>query len=115
MPSDTCVTCKRRRGKLKDQNMSNSDPPFANVGLEVIGPWTTSTRKTRGGYAVKKRWTLKRRKSHRLNLKVGDVLLPKGTQVKRNEWPTSVIEETIPIRPNRVPLRFIPELFQRLY
>ncbi|XP_061910680.1 uncharacterized protein LOC133654376 [Entelurus aequoreus] len=54
-----------------------------------------------------KRWrqeylaTLKPRrkwKSERPNLQVGDVVLLKDTQVKRNEWPTGIIEETFPSR-----------------
>ena len=31
-------------------------PPFTNVGLDVWGPWTVQTRRTRGGVALNKRW-----------------------------------------------------------
>lgn len=33
-------------------------PPFTNVGIDVFGPWTIVTRKTRGGAANSKRWGL---------------------------------------------------------
>ena len=33
-------------------------PPFSYVGLDVFGPWTITTRKTRGGEANSKRWAL---------------------------------------------------------
>lgn len=46
--------------------------------------------------------TRKKRTSERLNLQVGDVLLLKDAQVKRNEWPTGVIVETIPSRDGRI-------------
>lgn len=45
----------------------------------------------------RKKW-----KSERPNLQVGDVVLLKDTQVKRNEWPTGVIVETIPSRDGRI-------------
>ncbi|XP_061819391.2 uncharacterized protein [Nerophis lumbriciformis] len=60
-----CVTCKRMRGKLEEQKMSNLpadrltlNPPFTNVGLDVFGPWTILARRTRGGYAENKRWAV---------------------------------------------------------
>ncbi|XP_044136507.1 uncharacterized protein LOC122928083 [Bufo gargarizans] len=60
-----CVTCKKIRGKLEVQKMSNlpadrlaSDPPFTHVGLDVFGPWNISSRKTRGGSAESKRWAV---------------------------------------------------------
>ena len=32
--------------------------PFSNVGVDVFGPWTVVTRKTRGGQANFKRWAV---------------------------------------------------------
>lgn len=34
------------------------EPPFTNVGLDVFGPWTIVTRRTRGGAANSKRWAV---------------------------------------------------------
>lgn len=31
-------------------------PPFSYVGLDVFGPWSVVTRRTRGGSANSKRW-----------------------------------------------------------
>ncbi|XP_073763460.1 uncharacterized protein [Danio rerio] len=60
-----CVTCRRLRGKRQEQVMSdlpedrmNTDPPFTCVGLDIFGPWTVTTRKTRGGQAESKRWAV---------------------------------------------------------
>ena len=60
-----CVTCNKLRGKMEEQKMSNLpaerlDPgsPFTNVGVDVFGPWTISTRRTRGGIAENKRWAV---------------------------------------------------------
>ena len=33
-------------------------PPFTNVGFDAFGPWTVQTRKTTGGAANAKRWSL---------------------------------------------------------
>ncbi|XP_061133003.1 uncharacterized protein LOC133153005 [Syngnathus typhle] len=33
-------------------------PPFTYVGLDVFGPWTITTRRTRGGQAQNKRWAI---------------------------------------------------------
>lgn len=33
-------------------------PPFTYIGIDVFGPWTVSTRRTRGGQANSKRWAL---------------------------------------------------------
>ena len=33
-------------------------PPFSNVGMDVFGPWTVATRRTRGGAAQSKRWAV---------------------------------------------------------
>ncbi|XP_039892096.1 uncharacterized protein LOC120736184 [Simochromis diagramma] len=60
-----CVTCKRLRGKMEDQKMSDlpserlsPDPPFTHVGLDVFGPWMVTARRTRGGHAESKRWAV---------------------------------------------------------
>ncbi|XP_072304495.1 uncharacterized protein [Eucyclogobius newberryi] len=34
------------------------DPPFTNVGLDVFGPWSVSSRRTRGGFSQSKRWAV---------------------------------------------------------
>ncbi|XP_065144903.1 uncharacterized protein [Paramisgurnus dabryanus] len=34
------------------------EPPFTNVGLDVFGPWTIVTRRTRGGSSENKRWAV---------------------------------------------------------
>ncbi|XP_055362121.1 uncharacterized protein LOC114849211 isoform X2 [Betta splendens] len=34
------------------------EPPFTTVGLDVFGPWTVVTRRTRGGCAQSKRWAV---------------------------------------------------------
>lgn len=44
----------------------------------------------------------KKWRSERPNLQVGDVVLLKDTQVKRNEWPTGVIVETFPSHDGRI-------------
>ena len=31
-------------------------PPFSNVGMDMFGPWTIATRRTRGGAAQSKCW-----------------------------------------------------------
>ncbi|KAJ7993986.1 hypothetical protein DPEC_G00261260 [Dallia pectoralis] len=53
-----CVTCRKLRGTPQIQKMADlpadrlsTDPPFTNVGLDVFGPWTISSRRTRGGLA----------------------------------------------------------------
>lgn len=60
-----CVTCRKLRGKLEEQKMAdlpperlNTSPPFTYVGLDVFGPWTVVTRRTRGGAAESKRWAI---------------------------------------------------------
>ena len=57
-----CVTCKKLRGPAMEQRMADLPadrmevaPPFTNVGFDVLGPWTISSRKTRGGAANSKR------------------------------------------------------------
>ncbi|XP_035986599.1 uncharacterized protein LOC118560067 [Fundulus heteroclitus] len=34
------------------------EPPFTSVGLDVFGPWTIVTRRTRGGCSQSKRWAV---------------------------------------------------------
>ncbi|XP_072921262.1 uncharacterized protein [Hemitrygon akajei] len=59
-----CVTCWKLRGKLEVQCMADlpperlkACPPFTYVGLDVFGPWTITTRRTRG-QAESKRWAI---------------------------------------------------------
>ena len=59
------VLCKRLRGKLMEQKMADlpadrltTEPPFTHVGLDVFGPWTITSRRTRGGIAESKRWAV---------------------------------------------------------
>lgn len=60
-----CVTCCKLRGRLENQKMADlpadrltPEPPFTSVGLDVFGPWTIMTRRTRGGGADSKRWAM---------------------------------------------------------
>ncbi|XP_069140927.1 uncharacterized protein [Argopecten irradians] len=60
-----CVKCLRLRGKRQVQKMSDLPcdrlkpaPPFSYIGIDVFGPWTVVTRKTRGGQAESKRWAV---------------------------------------------------------
>ncbi|XP_039658089.1 uncharacterized protein LOC120560045 [Perca fluviatilis] len=60
-----CVICRKLRGKLAVQKMADlpperldTSPPFSYVGLDVFGPWTVVTRRTRGGAAQSKRWAI---------------------------------------------------------
>nr|XP_054587010.1 uncharacterized protein LOC129152514 [Nothobranchius furzeri] len=60
-----CITCKKLRGKLETQKMADlpperleTCPPFSYVGLDVFGPWSVVTRRTRGGAAQSKRWAI---------------------------------------------------------
>ncbi|XP_062594609.1 uncharacterized protein LOC134256031 [Saccostrea cucullata] len=61
----SCVPCRKLRGKTEYQKMSDlpterltPSPPFSYVGVDVFGPWTIVTRKTRGGSANSKRWAV---------------------------------------------------------
>lgn len=60
-----CVICRRLRGKTEEQIMADlpvnrltTEPPFTRVGLDVFGPWSVTTRRTRGGSADSKRWAV---------------------------------------------------------
>lgn len=60
-----CVQCRKLRGRAEFQKMSDlpaqrltPSPPFCYVGVDVFGPWTIATRKTRGGSANSKRWAV---------------------------------------------------------
>ena len=60
-----CVICRKLRGKFCSQKMSNLPvdrvtqmQPFSYVGVDVFGPWTIISRRTRGGCASAKRWSV---------------------------------------------------------
>ncbi|XP_071991443.1 uncharacterized protein [Engystomops pustulosus] len=60
-----CVICRKLRGMFQTQKMANLPidrlsmvPPFTNVGLDVFGPWTISTRRTRKNESNCKRWAV---------------------------------------------------------
>ena len=60
----SCVQCRRLRGVRQSQIMADlpSDrltptPPFTYVGVDVLGPWSIITRKTRDGQSLGKRWS----------------------------------------------------------
>lgn len=60
-----CVTCRKMRGKPINLKMADlpkdrltRSPPFTFVGVDVFGPWTIITRRTRGGSAHSKRWAV---------------------------------------------------------
>ncbi|XP_077369860.1 uncharacterized protein LOC144014155 [Festucalex cinctus] len=60
-----CITCNKLRGRTVKQKMADlppdrlsSEPPFTYVGLDVFGPWSVVTRRTRGGQANSKRWAV---------------------------------------------------------
>ncbi len=60
-----CVTCRKLRGRLEEQRMSDLpmdrvtvDPPFTHVSLDVFGPWSITSRRTRGESADSKRWVV---------------------------------------------------------
>ncbi|XP_046562008.1 uncharacterized protein LOC124270981 [Haliotis rubra] len=53
-----CIPCRRLRGKLEWQKMSDLPldrlkvcPPFSYVGVDAFGPWEIVARRTRGGLA----------------------------------------------------------------
>ena len=60
-----CTTCRRLRGKPLNQIMGElpedrltATPPFTTVGMDVFGPWSVVSRKTRGGTSDSKRWAV---------------------------------------------------------
>jgi hypothetical protein len=60
-----CVICRKLRRKTENQMMADlpvdrltPGPPFTAVGVDVFGPWTVVTRRTRGGIAQSKRWAV---------------------------------------------------------
>ncbi len=60
-----CVICRKLRGKTEEQILADlpadrltTEPPFTRVGLDVFGPWSVTTRRTRGGSADSKRWAV---------------------------------------------------------
>nr|XP_055027142.1 uncharacterized protein LOC129416781 [Misgurnus anguillicaudatus] len=60
-----CIICRKLRGKLEEQRMADlpserpkTCPPFTYVGLDVFGPWSVTTRRTRGGQEESKRWAI---------------------------------------------------------
>lgn len=60
-----CVKCRKLRWNTETQKMSDLPidritvcPPFTYVGVDVFGPWTISSRRTRGGLANSKRWAV---------------------------------------------------------
>ncbi|XP_041418746.1 uncharacterized protein LOC121393682 [Xenopus laevis] len=60
-----CVICKKLRNTCETQKMADlppdrlrTDPPFTHIGLDVFGPWTVCSRRTRGGSADSKRWAV---------------------------------------------------------
>ena len=61
----SCITCRKLRGTTLVQQMADLPPdrveetsPFTNTGFDVFGPWSVTTRRTRGGAANSKRWGL---------------------------------------------------------
>lgn len=59
---DNCVICRKLRGRREDKEwqiyLLSTDPPFTYVGLDVFGPWSIITGKTRGGQSNSKRWAV---------------------------------------------------------
>lgn len=60
-----CFTCHKLRGSPATQKMADlpadrlsTEPPFMNVGLDVFGPWTVSSCRTKGGLAQSKLWAV---------------------------------------------------------
>ncbi|XP_071833874.1 uncharacterized protein [Apostichopus japonicus] len=58
-----CVTCRRLRGKCQDQIMADlpkervsEAPPFTFVGVDVFGPFSINSRRTRACASQPKRW-----------------------------------------------------------
>lgn len=60
-----CVRCLKLRGIQRYPKMADLPserlcpaPPFTHIGVDVFGPWTVVTRRTRGGQAKSKRWAV---------------------------------------------------------
>ena len=60
-----CVKCRILRGRAIEQRMADlpperltPDPPFTYVGVDTFGPFDIYVRRTRGGFANPKRWTV---------------------------------------------------------
>ena len=60
-----CFQCRRLRGKHQNQIMADlpmdrvtQAQPFTYVGVDVFGPWSVVSRRTRGGQASNKRWAV---------------------------------------------------------
>ncbi|XP_033756115.1 uncharacterized protein LOC117338860 [Pecten maximus] len=60
-----CVRCLKLRGKQHFPKMADLPcdrldpaPPFSFIGIDIFGPWTVLSRKTRGGQAHSKRWAV---------------------------------------------------------
>ena len=60
-----CVKCRISRGRAIEQRMADlpperltPDPPFTYVGVDTFGPFDIYVRRTRGGFANPKRWTV---------------------------------------------------------
>lgn len=60
-----CVVCRKLRRRTEEQLMSDlpperlhTCPPFTHVGVDVFGPWSVMSRRTRGGQAHSKRWAM---------------------------------------------------------
>ena len=60
-----CVKCRKLRGCFQEQLMADLPPdrvkfvpPFTYTGVDVFGPWTIVSRRTRGGLANSKRWAV---------------------------------------------------------
>ena len=60
-----CVRCLKLRGnqhcpKMGDIPVERLDlaPPFAYIGIDVFGPWSVVSRRTRGGLSQSKRWAV---------------------------------------------------------
>ncbi len=60
-----CVACRKLRGRQEHQKMADlpvdrltPSPPFTYVGVDMFGPWTIVTRRSRGGQVNNKRWAV---------------------------------------------------------
>nr|XP_049576325.1 uncharacterized protein LOC125968877 [Syngnathus scovelli] len=60
-----CVLCRKLRGHFEEQKMASLpsdrltvDPPFTHVGLDVFGPWSVTSRRTRASSVENKRWAV---------------------------------------------------------